>query len=75
MSESLDAAWFGAGGPATRAGPTPVAVSNDGVYGYQLGSRLSLGPGLAAGIEAGRSTGSYDGGGAYRALLNLSMRW
>ena len=75
MSEDLDAAWFGAGGLATRAGPTPVAVSNHGVYGYRLGGRLSLGPGLAAGIEAGRSTGAYDRDGAYRATANLSMRW
>ena len=75
ISESLDAAWFGAGGLATRAGPTPVAVSNHGVYGYQLGGRLSLGPGLAAGIEAGRSIGSYNGDGPYRATVNLSMRF
>ena len=75
MSESLDAAWLGAGGLVGPAGAGPVAVANHGVYGYRLGSRLSLGPGLAAGIEAGRSTGAYDRDGAYRATVNLSMRW
>jgi len=75
ISERLDAARFGEGGPATRAGPAPVAVSNQGVYGYRLGSRLRLGPGVAAGIEAGRSTGPYDRDGAYRATVNLSVRW
>ena len=75
MSESLDAAWLGAGGLAGPAGAAPVAVANHGVYGYRLGSRLSLGPGLAAGIEAGRGTGAYDRDGAYRATVNLSMRW
>ena len=75
MSESLDAAWFGAGGLAGLSGAAPVAVANQGIYGYQLGGRLSLGPGLAAGIEAGRSTGPFDRDGAYRATVNLSMRW
>ncbi|MDE2975746.1 MAG: cache domain-containing protein [Gemmatimonadota bacterium] len=75
MSERLDAAWVGAGGMAGRAGPTPVAASNRGVYGYRLGSRLILGSGVAAGVEAGRSTGPYDRDGAYRATVNLSVRW
>ncbi len=75
MSQSLDAAWLGLDGPAGPAGPTPVAFANQGVYGYQLGGRMQLGPGIAAGIEAGRSTGPHDRGGRYNATINLSMRW
>ena len=75
MSEPLDAAWFGAGGIANPARPAPVALSSHGVYGYQLGSRLQLGRGVVAGIEAGRSTGRHGRDGAYRATVNLSMRW
>ncbi|MDE2874371.1 MAG: cache domain-containing protein [Gemmatimonadota bacterium] len=75
MSESLDAAWLGAGGLTGPAGAAPVTVANHGVYGYRLGSRLSLGRGLAAGIEAGRGTGPRNRDGAYRATVNLFVRW
>ena len=75
MSERLGAAGAGEGGLAATAGPTLVAVSNQGVYGYQVGSRLQLGPGVVAGFEAGRITGSFDRDGAYRATMNLSVRW
>lgn len=74
-SESLDGARVGAGGMAGRAGPTPVAVSNQGIYGYRLGSRLRLGSGVSAGVEAGRSAERRDREGAYRATVNLSVRW
>ena len=74
-SEPLDGAWIGAGGIAGRAGSTPVAVSNHGIHGYQLGSRLQLGPGVSAGVEAGRGAGPHDRDGAYRATVNLSVRW
>ncbi len=75
MSERLDATWVGAGGVASRVGPTPVAVSNQGIFGYLLGGRMRLGPGVSAGIEAGRSAGPYDRDGAYRATVNLAVRW
>ena len=75
VSERLDATWVGAGGIAGRVGATPVAVSNRGIYGYQLGGRMQLGPGVSAGIEAGRGAGAYDRDGAYRATVNLSVRW
>ena len=75
FKERLDIAWLPAAGTGSPFGPMPNGMPNDGVYGYQLGGRLHLGPGLAANMEAGRSALAPQSGSAHRATVNLSLRW
>ncbi len=75
LSEQLDAAHFPAAGMVNAIAMTPFGISNQGIYGYQLGGRLRLGPDFAASIEAGRSAGAPGSGAAHLAAVSLSMRW
>lgn len=75
LSEQLDAAYFPAAGVVNPIAMTPFEASNRGIYGYQLGGRVRLGPDLAASIEAGRSAGAPGSGAAHLAAVSLSMRW
>ena len=75
LSGRLDAAYFPAAGMVNPVAFAPLEASNQGIYGYQLGGRLRLGPDLAASIEAGRSVGAPGSGAAHLAAVSLSMRW
>ena len=75
LSERFDAAYFPAAGMVSSVAVTPPGISNQGIYGYQLGGRLRLGPDFAAGIEAGRSAGAPGSGAAHRGAVSLSVRW
>ncbi len=75
LSEQLNSAYFPATGMVNPIAMTPFDVSNQGIYGYQLGGRVRLGPDLAASIEAGRSAGAPGSGAAHLAAVSLSMRW
>jgi hypothetical protein len=71
----LDAAYFPAAGMVNPVAFAPLDASNQGIYGYQLGGRLRLGPDFAASIEGGRSAGAPGSGAAHVAAVSLSMRW
>ena len=75
LSGQPGAAYFPAAGMLDPIAMTPFEASNRGMYGYQLGGRLRLGPDLAASIEAGRGAGAPGSGAAHRAAVSLSMRW
>ena len=75
LSEQLNTAYFPTTGMVNPIAMTPFDVSNQGIYGYQLGGRVRLGPDLAASIEAGRSAGPPGSGAAHLAAVSLSMRW
>ena len=75
LSEQLDAAYFPSAGMVGSVAFAPLDVSNQGIYGYQLGGRLRVGPDFAASIEAGRSAGAPGSGAAHRGAVSLSMRW
>ena len=75
MSEQLGSGYFGAHRSASPVGHMPLNVSSQGMYGYQLGGRLIVGPGLSANIEAGRNAWAPDSGPAHSAMVNLSLHW
>lgn len=75
LSGQPGAAYFPAAGMVDPIAMTPFEASNRGIYGYQLGGRLRLGPDLAASIEVGRGAGAPGSGAAHRAAVSLSMRW
>ena len=75
LSKQLDAAYYPLAGMGSAIAMTPLDLANQGIYGYQLGGRLSLGPDFAASIEAGRSAGAPGSETAHRAALSLSMHW
>ena len=60
--------------------PGPVALMpfhdpGQGLYGYHVGGRLSVGPGLALNLETGRSAYGAASGPGNSVMLNLSMNW
>ena len=75
LSEQLDAAYFPLAGMGSAMAISPLDIANQGIYGYQLGSRVRLGPDLTASIEGGRGAGAPGSGAAHRAAVSLSMRW
>lgn len=75
LSQQLDAAYFPLAGMGSAIAMTPLDIANQGIYGYQLGGRLSLGPDFAASLESGRGAGAHGAGAGHRAALSLSMRW
>ncbi len=75
LSQQLDAAYLPLAGMGSAIAMTPLDISNQGIYGYQLGGRVRLGPDLTASIEGGRSAGPQGSGAGHRAALSLSMRW
>ena len=50
-------------------------LGSRGMYGYQLGGRLTLTPGLSANIEAGRSLWGFGSGPINSATVNLAVNW
>ncbi|MDE2804028.1 MAG: cache domain-containing protein [Gemmatimonadota bacterium] len=75
LSERLDAAYSPLAGFGSAIAMTPLDAANQGIYGYQLGGRMSLGPDFAASFEGGRGTGAPGSGASHRAALSLSLRW
>ena len=75
MSEQPGAGYLGAYRTASEAAHMPLHGSSQGRYGYQLGGRLTVGPGFSANIEAGRSAWAPDSGPAHGAMVNLSLHW
>lgn len=75
MSEQPGSGYLGAYRTASPAADMPLHVSSQGRYGYQLGGRLTVGPGLSANIEAGRSAWAPDSGPAHSAMVNFSLHW
>lgn len=75
LSEQLDAAYFPLAGMGSAMAMAPLDIANQGIYGYQLGGRVRLGPDLTASIEGGRGAGASGSRAAHRAALSLSMRW
>ncbi len=75
LSEQLDAAYFPLAGMGSSMAMTPLDIADQGIYGYQLGSRVRLGRDVTASIEGGRGAGAPGSGAAHRAALSLSMRW
>ena len=75
MSEQPGSGFLGAYRTANQAADMPLHVSSQGRYGYQLGGRLTVGPGLSANIEAGRSAWAPDSGPAHSAMVNFSLHW
>ncbi len=75
MSEQVGSGYLGAHRTASPAADMPLHVSSQGRYGYQLGGRLTVGPGLSANIEAGRSAWAPDAGPAHGAMVNFSLHW
>ena len=75
MSEQPGSGYLGAYRTASPDANMPLHVSSQGRYGYQLGGRLTVGPGLSANIEAGRSAWAPDSGPAHSAMVNFSLHW
>ena len=75
MSEQPGSGYLGGYRTAGQAADMPLHVSSQGRYGYQLGGRLTVGPGLSANIEAGRSAWAPDSGPAHGAMVNFSLHW
>lgn len=75
MSEQPGSGYLGAYRAASPSADMPLHVSSQGRYGYQLGGRLTVGPGLSANIEAGRSAWAPASGPAHGAMVNFSLHW
>ena len=66
---------LGLNGMTSSLSSAPIHAFSEGAVGYQLGGRLTLGPGLSANIEAGRNAWSLYSGQAHSATVNLSLYW
>ena len=75
MSEQPGSGYLGAYRTAGEAAHMPLRVSSRGRYGYQLGGRLTVGPGFSANIEAGRSAWAPASGPAHGAMVSFSLHW
>ena len=75
LSEQPGPGQLGAGRFQGPVALMPLHGATQGMYGYHMGGRLSMGSGLWLNVEGGRNAYGVATGPANSATLSLSMNW